>query len=142
MLARLKRSGRMKAGRLLALLYLFCVVAPGAALAFGTSPGPCFDDPVVAAVRVHDDARQDHDAAHHHLAVEGHGDVSDFAGGGSHHHGKSGPGACCAILCLSAMPTVLPNVENPDPPVSTYASVTALLLHAEAPALLYRPPIA
>lgn len=127
-------------GRLLALLYLLCVLAPGAALAFGSGPTPCFDEPIALA-HVHDGvaAAHDHASAHHH-----HGGSEDnhSAGDAGHdQHGKGGPAACCAMLCVSAIPTSLPYVVMPDQPVSTCASVVAQILHDEAPALLYRPPI-
>src|SRR6185312_446234 len=57
MLVRLTRSRRLTAGWIAALVYLLCVLAPGAALAFGRGPAPCFiDEFIPVAVIVKSDA--------------------------------------------------------------------------------------
>src|SRR3954469_21589748 len=142
MSVRLRKSTRVAVGRLVALLYLFCVLAPAAALANGSGPAPCFDGLLPAAVHMHDaaaSAAHTHDhggASHHHVAdaskVDGHG----------HGPGKSGPGPCCAMLCAPAIPADLPLVTAPLRPSFSCSAESDRSLRGEAPARRYRPPIA
>ena len=138
---RITRSFRIWTGWLIALGYLACVLAPGAALALGTGPAPCLDvDFAIAAAPMHNhDGGVMHDHAMH---------VHDHADGGgpstAHHHdhdGKGSPGPCCTIMCVSALPGALPEVVAPSQPVSTCTVAADLSLPGEAPPLLYRPPI-
>nr|WP_244621143.1 hypothetical protein [Bradyrhizobium symbiodeficiens] len=39
---------RIKVGRIIALAYLFCVLAPAASLAWGSGPAPCLDETLLA----------------------------------------------------------------------------------------------
>ena len=128
------RSVRIWTGWLIALGYLACVLAPGAALALGTGPAPCLDvDVAVAAVPMH---MHDGGAMHMH-----HADGSDPST--AHHHGgKASQGPCCAMMCVSALPASLPAVFEPSQPVSTCVTEADLSVPGEAPPLLYRPPIA
>src|SRR4051812_42477888 len=48
MLLRLTRSMRIRVGRIIALAYLFCVLAPAASLAWGNGPAPCLDEVLLA----------------------------------------------------------------------------------------------
>ena len=41
---------RIRVGRIIALAYLFCVLAPAAALAWGSGPAPCLDDAILAEI--------------------------------------------------------------------------------------------
>ncbi|MGY4629760.1 hypothetical protein [Bradyrhizobium sp. USDA 4486] len=70
---------RIRVGRLIALAYLFCVLAPAASLAWGTGPAPCLGDDVVLADLV---------TAHHQMQ-DGHimhgGVPHDRAGSHPHH---------------------------------------------------------
>ncbi|WP_438744054.1 hypothetical protein [Bradyrhizobium sp. U531] len=146
MLLQLTRSMRIKVGRLIALAYLFCVLAPAASLAWG-GPAPCFEEPALAAAmpmhhqmaagHAHDGAMHDHAAAHAHHQI-----AAQDAPAPHHHDGKGTVGPCCAMMCVSALPADLPNVAKPLLPVSTCApeSVTSLL--STAAPLHYRPPIA
>ncbi len=145
----LTRSMRIRAGRLIALAYLFCVLAPAAALAWGHGPAPCFGDDALLtdAVWTHQQAAADHmnsaGAMHDHAAMHGH--LHAFAQGipaEHHHHDKGAPGPCCAMMCVSALPAELPDVATPVRPISACAPEIAVQLHSEAPPLLYRPPIA
>lgn len=138
MLARLPNSIRIRAGRLLALVYLLCVLAPATALALGDL-APCLqaeasavqtDTNSVASLHIHDAGSHDHGGRH----------VND--GHAHHHHGKTSSGPCCAMLCLSAVPAELPSIVKPSQPVSVLVSVSFRPLRGEAPPLLYRPPIA
>lgn len=136
MFLRMTRCFRVWTGWLIALGYLACVLAPGAALALGTGPAPCLDVDVVMSMssaampaHMHDDGAMH---MHHH------------AGGSapSHHHdGKASTAPCCALMCATALPGSLPVVVAPSQPVSTCVTEADRSLPGEAPPLLYRPPI-
>ncbi|QOZ26813.1 hypothetical protein XH93_26780 [Bradyrhizobium sp. CCBAU 51753] len=147
----------MRAGCSIILAYLFCVLAPSFALAFG-APFPCVTDEVqpVAMVHAHEmpvamvhdgGAAHDHAAMHqhepqpqHHLAdaADSHANIP-----AKHDHdGKSSPGPCCAMMCVSALPADLPSVAAPLHPIATRIAEASQGLRSEAPARLYRPPIA
>ena len=145
MLLRLTRSMRIRVGRIIALAYLFCVLAPAAALAWGSGPAPCLDDALLAdlvpvhhemqAGHVHDGVSHDHAGLHaHHQAA------AQDAPAQHHHDGKAGP--CCAMMCVSALPADLPVVAKPLQPISACAPEIVVSLYSAAPPLLYRPPIA
>ncbi|WP_439406105.1 hypothetical protein ACNJX9_32550 [Bradyrhizobium sp. DASA03076] len=144
MLLRLTRSVRMKVGRIIALAYLFCVLAPAASLALGTGPAPCLDDalltdlvPVQMASHMHGDSSHEHAGAHaHHLIA------AKDAPAPHHHDGKGTVGPCCAMMCISALPADLPGVATPVQPTSTCAPEIVASLHSTAPPQHYRPPIA
>ncbi|MBH5388969.1 hypothetical protein [Bradyrhizobium diversitatis] len=142
MLLRLTRSMRIRVGRIIALAYLFCVLAPAASLAWG-SAAPCIGDEGLADLA----------PTHHHMAAS-HGDVPhEHAGTPSqtaakdapapnHHDGKGTVGPCCAMMCVSALPADLPSVATPVRPMSTCAPEIVSSLHSAAPPQHYRPPIA
>ena len=136
MFVRLTRRMRAKAGWFVALLYLFCVLAPGLALALGDA-APCFPtESTPTVVHMHDNSA--HVGAAHELG----GHQAD-AGDAKHtHDGKTSPGPCCAMLCLSAIPANLPDIANPPLPMSVRVSENYQRLPGKAPPLLYRPPIA
>lgn len=148
MLMRLTRSMRIRVGRIIALAYLFCVLAPAASLAWG-SAAPCLGD----------DAQADLVPAHHHMAAShdmaaNPGDVPhEHAGTPSqtaakdapapnHQDGKGTVGPCCAMMCVSALPADLPSLATPLRPMSTCAPEIVPSLHSAAPPQHYRPPIA
>jgi hypothetical protein len=139
MLRRMTRTMRIWSGWLIALGYFACVLAPGAALALGTGPAPCLDVDLPAAAattHVHSDgAMHDHAMHAHHHADAGTSSTPH------HHDGKPSPGACCAMMCVSALPAALPVIAVPARPISTCAAEVDLSLPGEAPPLLYRPPI-
>src|SRR5579859_7286659 len=85
---RLSKAWRILAGRLLALLYLLCVLAPGSAFAFGNArfADHClFDDGAFAAVfHTHGASSIAHESGHKHAsaptdAMHHHDEQSDFA---------------------------------------------------------------
>jgi len=135
MFVRMTRRMRAKAGWFVALLYLFCVLAPGAAPALG-NPAPWLPDAIkpVAAAEMH------HDTNHKH----GHAGFHDTDSGGvkHKHDGETSPGPCCAMLCLSALPADLLAVAKPSQPISICVSEADQRLPGEPPPLHYRPPIA
>ncbi len=147
MLLQLTRAMRIKVGRIIALAYLFCVLAPAASLAWGSSPAPCLDETLLADLvplhhqmpggHMHDGVPHDHAGAHaHHQAA------AQDAPASHHHGGKGTAGPCCAMMCVSALPADLPTVAKPTAPVSACAPEIVASLHSTAPPLHYRPPIA
>jgi hypothetical protein len=154
MLVRLRGSRRVTAGWMAAAVYLLCILAPGAALALGHGPAPCFSDanqPVAmmpmqeeapGMAEMHGDgSSHDHAAMHAHH----HTDASD-APPVHHHDGNThdhmSPGPCCAMLCVSALPADLPLTVKPSRPISLCAAEIERSGAGTAPPLLYRPPIA
>jgi hypothetical protein len=156
---RLTRSMRVLAGRLIALAYLFCVLSPGVALAFGNGPEACFDDGIAPMAAAHqgiahreiaslemmaqmraDGGQHDHGGLHlHHHHDVAHEDVA--APVGHHdHHGKM-PGACCAALCVVGIAVDLPSLTAPTRMASGQVLSGEQSLVSRAPPLLYRPPI-
>lgn len=147
MFVRLTRPVRAKAGWFVALLYLFCVLAPGVALALGDAASCLMTElPTTAAAHAHDGAQPMHAASAAHQHGEGHRHAD--TGGATHDHarhqhdGKGSPGPCCAMLCVSAIAANLPAVAKPVQPISLCLAENFQRLPGEAPPLLYRPPIA
>ena len=143
MFVRLTRRKRVKVGWFAALLYLFCVLAPGVALATGDAAS-CLAMKIgtIAAAHVHGDS------SHHH-AAQGNEHSSQHADAGAiqhehakHGHDKASPGPCCAMLCVSAIAADLPAIAKPSQPISVCVSENFQRLPGKAPPLLYRPPIA
>jgi hypothetical protein len=141
MFVRLTRPARARAGWFAALLYLSCVLAPGAAMALGDAAS-CLVMKVetAAAAPGHDASPHQHHEAHSdHQANAGavHDEPAE-----PQHHGKSSPGPCCAMLCVSAIAADLPSVATPSQPISLCVSENFQRLPSKATPLLYRPPIA
>lgn len=138
---------RIRVGRLVALAYLFCVLAPAASLAWGAGPAPCLDGALLAeatqahhqmqAVDLHGDAAHDHSGSHAQ-----HQTAAQDGPGQPHHDGKGKVGPCCAMMCVSALPADLPAVARPVRPISACMPEIAASLYSQPPPLLYRPPIA
>jgi hypothetical protein len=123
MFVRLTRAMRLKAGWLLALVYLLCVLAPGPSIVHGlgegktqhASDGHSYRDIAYLADETPDPANGQHDA----------------------------PGAqCCGMVCLSALPTIIVDIVKPTAPTSICASENYRSVVDNAPPRLYRPPIA
>jgi hypothetical protein len=121
MFVRLTRRKRVKAGWFAALLYLFCVLAPGVALAAGDA----------ASCLVHQFEMATADAGH---TMPGHTE--------QRHDDKGSPEPCCAMLCLSAIAADLPSIAKPVQPISLCVAENFQRRPDKAPSLLYRPPIA
>ena len=149
MFVRLTRRKRVKAGWFAALLYLFCVLAPGVALALGDAASCLVPQSEAAAtVQVHEEAQ--HAASHQHHAMQADQHATHHADAGHampehakhQHDGKGAMGPCCAVLCISAITADLPAIEKPSQPRSVCVSENLQRLPGEAPPRLYRPPIA
>ena len=139
---------RIRVGRLIALAYLFCVLAPAASLAWGQGPAPCLDNDVLLAniVPAHHQIQTSHahgDHSHHDAGAHPHQETAAQDAPVTHHHdGKGTPGPCCAMMCVSALPADLPSVAKPLQPISACSPEIVASLHSAAPPLHYRPPIA
>lgn len=147
MLVRLTKPVRAKAGWLVALLYLLCVLAPGVALALGDAASCLMTElPASGAAHIQDGAQPVHAASVAPQHGEEHQHRAD-AGGATHDHaehqhgGKGSAGPCCAMLCISAIATDSPAVATPVQPISFCVPEIFQRLPGEAPPLLYRPPI-
>jgi hypothetical protein len=147
MFVRLTRPKRAKAGWFVALLYLFCVIAPGVALALGDAASCLMTEPsTTGAAHIHDGAQPVHAASVAHQHGEEHHDHAD-SGRATHDHakhqhgGKTSQGPCCAMMCISAIAANPPAVAKPSPPISLCVFASFQRLPGEAPPLLYRPPI-
>jgi hypothetical protein len=149
MFVRLTRRKRVKAGWFAALLYLFCVLAPGVALALGDAAS-CLVLPSGTAAAMHEHEGAQHAALHQHHEMQADQHAMHHADAGHampkqakhQHDGKGAMGPCCAVLCVSAITADLPAVTKPLQPRSVCVSENFERLPGEAPPLLYRPPIA
>lgn len=137
--AKLEKIERIWAGRLIALLYLFCVTAPSAALALGTAPAPCFADELsaVGSQLPHVHAKLYDGDSHVQSQV-----LADAGGAVKHRHDDhNAPGPCCAMLCITALSAQLPVIVKPLQPASTRIGEKYQSPTGRAPPVLYRPPI-
>jgi hypothetical protein len=133
------------------LLYLFCALAPGVALALGEAASCLVHQfGTAAAAHVHEGAQPEHAASHQHHEMQSDQHAMHLADTGNatqehtkhQHDGKGSPGPCCAMLCVSAIAADLPAVAKPSPPISLCVAESFQRLPGKAPPLLYRPPIA
>jgi hypothetical protein len=133
----LTRTRRYKAGLLVALAYLLCVLGPGLAYAIGGNQiaAPCFgNDHMMPVMHMHHDGH--HQASQQHAADE-------TANHRSHDHGdKASPGPCCAMICVSGLPASLAKDLTPSRPISICPPEAFQSVAGQGPARLYRPPIA
>lgn len=159
MLTRVTRATRLRAGKLLALIYMLCVLAPSLAFAFsdGSRAAPCLteDEHAMGIVHVHDNA--DRAAAHvhadgrihdHSATVQNAGDhegddrsaksVGDPATTTDHH--KSSGGQCCGMVCVSALPATIAELTGPSRLTSRCEPARYPGIANNAPPTLYRPP--
>jgi hypothetical protein len=149
MFVRLTRPARTNAGWFAALLYLFCVLAPGAALALGDAASCLMHRAgTSAAAHVHGDLHTEQPAAHHHeMPADQHAMHHADTGHvipepAKHpHDGGGSTGPCCAMLCVSAIAADPPIVAAPSQPISQCVCEISQRLPGEAPQLLFRPPI-
>lgn len=127
MLRLLTRMLRRRAGLLLAVGYLACVIAPATAAALGGG-SPADDHHVAAVVQVHADG-----SAHYQEPQ-----ASDRTQADS--EGKTVPGHCCGVTCLNA----IADQPHVSVGVRTFMSIVLPLLEAAraglGPYRLDRPP--
>ena len=159
MLSRLTRTRRLMAGRLLALVYLFCVLAPAMSFTFagGARAAPCLTENEhgmgivhvhehvgAVAQHLHEDGRS-HD--HSSLAIASASEdrqtaaATDPDSSALDHHKSSG-GQCCGMVCVNALPATVTEFVRPIAPRSICLSTDYRAVADSGPPQLYRPPIA
>lgn len=153
MLVRLTRTKRLRAGWLLALAYLLCVLAPTISYALPGihAPAPCLDAKhVPGMLHVHSGTQHVHDDGHTHdhaaaQVLAAGDDVSMSMTSGS----KSPPekarhssdGQCCGLMCVTAIPATVVELAKPFAPTALCEVEGYRNVADNAPARLYRPPI-
>jgi hypothetical protein len=138
MLMGLTRAARSRVASAVALLYLFCVLAPAAAFAFG--------DGARLVNCLTDDNHGLRSAHVHHVHQHDGGNAHVHADGTSHEHskapdGKFSDGQCCGLICLSALPASISEVQTPALPAMVAVSANQEDIAGKTPDRLYRPPI-
>ena len=158
MLVSLTRTYRLKAGWIVALAYLLCVLAPtiSYALPGEHSLAPCLadDNHVPGIVPVHSEMTTKH--VHKDGQVNEHSATHAHAGSDGNHHqvsmamdskpaSEKGPhssdGQCCGLMCVSALPASLIDIVTPSMPMAVREAERFLEVTDNPPSRLYRPPI-
>jgi len=150
--------GRSKAGWLLALIYLLCVLAPTISYAL---PGehavaPCLtdDDHVPGMIHVHYEIPKQHVHKDGHLHAHS-GRYPHTKSGGDHRSMSmvlnakpksenmphSSSGQCCGLVCGTALPATLIEIVTPSVPTARCEVEGYRKVSDSAPPTLYRPPI-
>jgi hypothetical protein len=139
MLMWLTRAARSWVASAVAVLYLLCVLAPAAAFAIGDASRVvnCLteDNHGLRSAHVHHVHEQDSGTAHLH------------DDGSGHEHskapdGKSSDAQCCGLICLSALPASISEVQTPALAAMVAVSADQEDVAGKTPDRLYRPPIA
>jgi hypothetical protein len=157
MLVRLTRARRWKAGRLLAFVYLLCVLAPTISFALPGShaASPCLTDASHApgAAHMHNDAPAPHvhkdGHVHDHSGASAHVNSGDDRSVSTALNGRSVPekaphssdGKCCGLMCLTALPAAVTDLVKPSVPMALYDVEGYRKVTDNAPFRLYHPPI-
>jgi hypothetical protein len=153
MLVRLTRVKRLRAGWLVAVAYLLCVLAPTISYALPGvhAPARCLTDPnhVPGMVHVHSEPQHVHDGGeiHDHAAAQAHSDgdhsmsvASDSKPTPEKAPHKSG-GECCGLMCVSAIPATVVDIVKPSAPTALCKVERYRNVADKAPPRRYRPPI-
>jgi hypothetical protein len=142
MLMRLKGSGRTAAGRVLALAYLLCILAPAFAFAGEAAAAPCFGGAHQPGAH-HGPSTMGEHAGHHARAMIDPAFAATLPPGEQHpdQRRESSFGPCCSLLCVGALAMVLNDIFPPAKPNAVRAQGDIDALADHAPARLYRPPI-
>ncbi|MFH1344621.1 MAG: hypothetical protein ABIL01_25980 [Pseudomonadota bacterium] len=163
MFVRLTRANRSKAGRLLVLVYLVCVLAPSISFAFSdrsrAAPYPADEKHGLGVVRVHelsknpaqhaqkDGHKYEHSVIHAHFGEPDSKDkdiryVEDETPAPARGSDKASGTQCCGMVSLSALPSTAIGIVKPTAPTSICASENYQNVVDNVPPRLYRPPIA
>jgi hypothetical protein len=157
MFTSLTRLKRLRAGWIVALTYLLCVLAPTLSFALPGSraASPCLAEAAVGHTHM--------DASIQHVRIDGRG--HDHAN--AHSHGSSGDldramstaiksendksvpekaphssdGQCCGLMCVTALPATLNDIAKPSAPMALCEVEGYLEVTDNAPPRHYRPPI-
>lgn len=159
MLVQLSRAKRLRAGRLVALVYMLCILAPTLSFALPGSravslcltdgnhvPGMMHVHAEVPPSHLHADGHMhDHAMAHSHASsLDGVAVIKAAAvpeatpSKGSH----SSDGQCCGLMCLSALPATLVEIVSLSVPTASQEPERYLEVADYGPSSHYRPPIA
>jgi hypothetical protein len=125
MLGLIPRKWWRRGASLLVALYVVCLIAPTAVLAFSTTSGsaPCLADDHhgLGTTHVHQDG-----SSHHHPG----NDDEDRS-----HHGK-----CCGLFCLSAITPDVGFVTGPHPIIAQGATLLVTAISGRGFDRIDRPP--
>jgi hypothetical protein len=157
MFLRLTKARRLRAGLLVALVYMLCILAPTLSFAFPGSHAvsPCLTDAnhVPGMMYVHaesspahlhaDGHTHDHATAHSHASdgiasIKASAPPEQTPSKGSH----STDGQCCGLMCLSALPATLVQIVTPSVLTASQEVEGYLEVADNGPSRHYRPPIA
>jgi hypothetical protein len=156
MFAGLTRLKRLRAGWIIALTYLLCVLAPTLSFALPGSraASPCLTEAahVAGIVHMHTDApiQHVHDDGHVHDHGKAHSHaISGDQDGSIALNGKSVPekvphssdGQCCGLTCVTALPATLIDVVKPSAPTALCEVEGYRKVSDDAAPRHYRPPI-
>jgi hypothetical protein len=156
MLTSLTRLKRLRAGWIVALIYLLCVLAPTISFALPGSHAitPCLTEAAhgPGIVHLHTDAPIQHARIDGH--VHDHGKVHSHASSGDLNRSvsiaakpvpekapHSFDGKCCGLTYVSALPVTLIDIVKPSAPTALCAIEGDRKVTDNAPPRLYRPPI-
>ena len=154
----LTRTKRRRRGWIVALAYLFCVLAPTLSFALPGSHAIAYcltdDDHTPGLAHVHSEGIAQH--VHKDGQIHDHSGVQTHARAASDHQAKlvslsdgSGPAKaphhsdrkCCGLMCVTALPAAEVNVATPLLPKAIRVSENFRKLRDDAPPQRYRPPI-
>jgi len=152
------RLKRVRAGWIVALIYLLCVLAPTISFAMPGSKAvaPCLTDAshVPGMVHLHKEAStqhihkdghgHDHSGAHSHARTDGDHRSMSMASNANSVPEKaphSSDGQCCRLMCVTALPAKLVNIVKPSVPTALCEVEGCRKVTDNAPPRLYRPPI-
>lgn len=154
----LTRAKRLRAGWIVALAYLFCVLAPTLSVALPGSQAIAYcltdGDHMPGLVHVHRESIAQH--VHHEGQVQDHAGTQADAHVAGDHQAKSvamsdgsspekaphpSDGKCCGLMCVTALPASDVSIAKPLLPKAVRVSENFRKLRDNAPARLYRPPI-
>ena len=149
MLVRLARDQRKKAGWIVALVYLLCIMAPTLSYAMPVKQAvsDCMTIEGVAAGSMHmHDLSAPTITAHVDEAAHDHAQAQPAAMSDADSPSKKGPhttsGQCCALMCIGAMPAPLMEIASPSAPTVVRITTSYRATADNAPDVHYRPPIA
>ena len=156
MLVWLTGAERLRAGRLVALVYMLCVLAPSLSFALPGSHAvsPCLTDANhvpgmmhvhVEATHIHADGHMhDHATAHSHASPsDGVTAIKAFVAPGQtpSKDSHTSDGQCCGLTCLSAIPAALLEMATPSEPTASQVAEGCREVADNAPSRHYRPPL-
>jgi hypothetical protein len=151
------RTRRLRAGWIVALIYLLCILAPTIffALPGSQAVAPCLIDASHApgVVHVHNEVPAQH--VHKDIQMRDHSGAYSHANSGDGHSisralnatsvpekaPHSSDGQCCGLMCATALPAMLIDIVKPAAPVALCEVESYRMVTDNAPPRLYRPPI-